>query len=122
MTDKHTLVEELRSYAASEEINLHDSPHGPASLIHARTLRQAATRITALEAREAELVEALDSVMVGGNHLALLIGTDHPPFTTEPFAALEHYGASDTYEIWCCWRSIMLARATLAKHREGEGK
>ena len=58
--------------------------------------------------------EALEDIMVGGNHLALLIGADHPPYTSDPQEALEHYGAGDTYEVWCCWRSIMLARQALA--------
>lgn len=65
-----------------------------------------------------EAERALESVLIGGNHLALLIGCDHPPYTASPDDALEHYGAGDVYDIWCCWRSIMLARATLSKIRE----
>lgn len=56
------------------------------------------------------LRRALDSVLVGGNHLALLIGAAHPPYTATCEDALRHYGAGDTYEIWCCWRAIMHAR------------
>lgn len=69
-------------------------------------------------ARVTELAEgmarALDSTMIGGNHLALLIGPEHPPHTTNPMDALAHYGACDTYEIWCYWRAVMIARNALA--------
>ena len=72
----------------------------------ARAVGDAKDHIEALQA-------VLDSIMIGGNHLALLIGPDHPPFTALPLDALEHYGAGDIYEIWCCWRSIMTARQAL---------
>ncbi len=55
----------------------------------------------------------IHDVLVGGNHLALLIGADHPPYTAKHEAALEHYGAGDRYEIWCCWRAIMRLRDVL---------
>lgn len=55
----------------------------------------------------------IHDVLAGGNHLALLIGADHPSYKVDPFVALEHYGAGDTYEIWCCWRSIMRLRDVL---------
>lgn len=54
--------------------------------------------------------ELLERVMIGGNHLALLIGVDHPPYSAPPDDALSHYGAGDKYEIWCCWRAIMQLR------------
>ena len=69
--------------------------------------------IEAQAARIAELEEVITNILIGCNHLALLIGPDHPPYETDPFDALEHYGSGDTYEIWCCWRSIMLARAAI---------
>ena len=56
---------------------------------------------------------ALETVMVGGNHLALLIDVDHPSYTADPLSALEHYGAGFRYEAWLCWRSIMQARQAL---------
>lgn len=62
-----------------------------------------------------ELAEALKQVMIGGNHLALLIGADHPPADCYHDKALSHYGAGDKYEIWCCWKTIMLARAALSR-------
>lgn len=69
-------------------------------------LRYAYDRLELLEA-------AIRSIMIGGNHVALLIGTDHPDYTETHDAALAHYGAGDQYEAWCCWRSIMCARDAL---------
>jgi hypothetical protein len=71
--------------------------------------------IAALSARLAGVEAAGEAVLVGGNHLALLIGADHPPYCAEPNVALEHYGAGDTYDIWCAWRSIMRLRTAMAK-------
>ena len=71
--------------------------------------REAADRILELEA-------ALRHVMAGGNHVALLIGADHPPYTTTHDKALTHYGAGYAYDAWCCWKAIMEARKAL----EGE--
>lgn len=72
-----------------------------------------ADALDAAQRENEKLRSALDGVMVGGNHLALLIGADHPPYTAKPDEALAHYGACDAYEAWCCWRSIMRARAIL---------
>jgi hypothetical protein len=77
--------------------------------------KQPAEANARLIAAAPELLAALEGIMVGGNHLALLIGADHPPYTAEPLAALEHYGAGDTYEVWCCWRAIMQARDVAAR-------
>lgn len=67
------------------------------------------------EKRIAELEAALQNVLIGGNHVALLIGADHPPYQWEPHEALDHYGAGGEYEAWCCWRTIMKARDVLEK-------
>ena len=67
---------------------------------------EAADRILELEA-------ALRHVMAGGNHVALLIGADHPPYTTTHDKALTHYGAGYAYDAWCCWKAIMEARKAL---------
>jgi hypothetical protein len=53
------------------------------------------------------LADAIERALIGGNHLALLIGVDHPPYTAEPDEALELYGAGETYDIWCAWRALM---------------
>ena len=55
--------------------------------------------------RDAEIAR----IRIGGNHLGLLIGADHPPHTASCDDALEHYGAGEKYEIWCCWKAIMEA-------------
>lgn len=70
---------------------------------------EATARAEAAEARVKVLEEALRRAMIGGNHLALLIGADHPAYGTEHYTALEHYGAGDQYEAWCAWNAIMLA-------------
>ena len=74
---------------------------------------EAADRIETLEA-------ALETVMVGGNHLVQLIGTHHPHWTQEPCEALDWYGPNDAYDAWCCWKSIMQARAALGEKKDGE--
>lgn len=76
-------------------------------------MEQAAYEITRLRA-------ALERVMIGGNHLGLVIGADHPPAGTDWAAALNHYGPGDKYEVWCCWNEIMQARAALKHGREDE--
>lgn len=80
---------------------------------HWADCEEAAAEIERLRAENAALREALDGVMIGGNHVALLIGADHPPHTASHDDALTHYGAGRQYEAWCCWRSIMHARAAL---------
>lgn len=108
MTDPEKLDEleaRLRAVESSStrsevSTNWHRNPDGPEAADAIRTLRE----------RNAALVEGLEWIMVGGDHLALLIGADHPPYTAEPDEALAHYGSYGAYEIWCCWRSIMSAR------------
>lgn len=72
----------------------------------------------AMEARIAELEAALKEVLIGGNHVALLIGADHPTHEATHDYAREHYyaspvGCQEHYEAWCCWRTIMRARDVL---------
>lgn len=59
---------------------------------------------------------AFERVLVGGNHLGLLIGADHPPYTATHDDARSFYYArnrKDAYEAWCCWRTIMELRDVL---------
>ena len=72
----------------------------------ARRGAAAADRIEQLEA-------ALQKVMIGGNHLATIIGATHPQAGTHPAGALEFYGPGHQYDAWCCWNAIMVARAAL---------
>jgi hypothetical protein len=61
------------------------------------------------------LAEALERVMIGGNHVALLIGMPHPPATATHEEAREHYRTRlESYEAWCCWKTIMEARRALS--------
>lgn len=64
-------------------------------------------------ARIGELEAALSRCMIGGNHLAVWLPEPCPPVETEPLDALEQIGAGAKYDMWCCWRAIMQARAAL---------
>jgi len=87
---------------------------------HDERVKPLRKQVAALEAKLAKAVEALDSVMVGGNHLATILPDNFPPAETEPLIALETVGYGYGYEVWCCWRSIMLARTTLAELTGGK--
>jgi len=84
------------------------------------TVAELEAKLAECEARLGKAVEALDSVMVGGNHLATILPDNFPPAETEPLIALETVGYGYGYEVWCCWRSIMLARTTLAELTGGK--
>lgn len=62
-----------------------------------------------------KLRAALKSVMVGGNHLACVIGPNHLLHTASYEDALKHYGPGVIYDVWCCWKNIMEARAVLGE-------
>ena len=72
-------------------------------------------RAEAAEAKLAKAVEALEGCMIGGNHLVTWLPENHLPADTDPLAALVRHGAGVSHDIWCCWRSIMQARAALAE-------
>ena len=79
--------------------------------------------VAELQANLAKALAALDGVMVGGNHLAVWLPYDHPTAETEPQVALEQIGAGVSYDVWCCWRSIMKARNTIAELKgESDGQ
>ena len=75
----------------------------------------AASEIAILRLEKQKLRAALDTVMIGGNHLVSIIGVTHPQAGTHHDAALEFYGPGHQYDVWCCWNAIMLARAALAQ-------
>ena len=64
-------------------------------------------RAQTAEAKLAKVTEALEGVMIGGNHLAVWLPDDHPTADAEPLAALEQIGAGVSFDVWCCWRAIM---------------
>ena len=80
-------------------------------------LREADAAIALVNGEQAALIEqleaALQKVMIGGNHLATIIGATHPQAGTHPAGALEFYGPGHQYDAWCCWNAIMVARAAL---------
>lgn len=94
-----TLDQKLLLYAQQFE-----DQHAPENIT--TTLREAAAEIEHLRA-------ALEDVMIGGNSLAQIIGADHPPHGTPYSEALAHYSGGVKYEAWCCWNTIMQARAAL---------
>jgi hypothetical protein len=54
--------------------------------------------------------DALLAVSIGGNHVALLIGSRHPLYTASDEEASAHYGKDlDGLNAWHCWRAIMKA-------------
>lgn len=63
------------------------------------------------------LIDALESCMIGGNHLAHILiknlGADfcdkYPP-DSDHRVVLEALGVGDNYDVWCCWAQIMKAR------------
>jgi hypothetical protein len=69
---------------------------------------------TRLTAEVERLRAALETVMIGGNHLVSMIGATHPQTGSHYEAALQFYGPGHKYDAWCCWNAIMLARAALS--------
>jgi hypothetical protein len=105
MSDISGLVKRLREHAENMYV---DFLNEAADALEAR-----AKEIAEKDTRIAELEAALSSVLIGGNHLALLIGADHPLHTASHDEARAHYGSGDIYEIWCCWRAMMNAGPVL---------
>lgn len=89
-----------------------DRNHSSAAM-EVDAVRLAALIVRAVNSHD-ELLAALKQVLIGGNHLATIIG-DHPPHTAAHDEALKYYGPSDAYEAWCCWRTIMEARLAIAR-------
>lgn len=80
-----------------------------------RCLDEKDETIAALRQRVADLTQALERVMIGGNHLATYAAAGNwPAPDTDPEGALRILCATKEYDMWCCWREIMLARAALA--------
>jgi hypothetical protein len=69
--------------------------------------------IDRLTAKNEKLRAALETVMIGGNHLVGIIGATHPQTGSHYEATLQFYGPGHKYDTWCCWNVIMEARAAL---------
>ena len=115
MSDDPKCVAGCVPFYGGEKRHHKDCPYYPESLTKLN-----ADRIEELEAKLATAMEALGGVMVGGNHLATILPDSFPPAETEPLIALEKIGYGYDFEVWCCWRSIMLARTTLAELTGGK--
>jgi len=87
--------------------------------VHTKTLEwEAADIITRLTAENEKLRAALETVMIGGNHLVSIIGATHPQTGSHYEAALQFYSPGHKYDAWCCWNAIMLARAALSGDKQ----
>ena len=60
---------------------------------------------------------ALDGIMIGGNHLAnVLVGMLGGGFAKDypiELDAINDFVPREAYDIWVCWRAIMLSRKAL---------
>lgn len=63
---------------------------------------------------------AIEKVLVGGNHVAQLLGRNHPSHKASNGEAFKYYASlrntedvldlAISYEAWCCWKTIMELR------------
>lgn len=66
-----------------------------------------------------EAMDAIEQIMVGGNHLAsYLVGNLGGDFATHypPDAKVSKVRkalSANDYDVWCCWAAIMRARSIL---------
>jgi hypothetical protein len=106
------IVERLRMADVYREV--FDHLNRPYGLIKSLD-QEAADEIEKLRVERDALRAALQSVMVGGNHLACVIGPNHLLHSASYEDALKHYGPGDIYDVWCCWKNIMETRAALGE-------
>ena len=66
--------------------------------------------ISMLNALIRELDRFIESVRIGGNHLANHIDLDGPDWRAAFHEGLSYYGAGIRYDCWCCWKTIMQVR------------
>lgn len=87
-------------------------------------LREDLTRLAAAEAErdaaragEARAVEALERILVGGNHLASalvnMFEDRFPPYGTDFDNARRAFGGTDDYDLWVAWAVMMRVRDSL---------
>lgn len=71
----------------------------------------------AARAEAARAAEALEKILVGGNHLASaltgIFGDHLPPYGTDFNEARNAFTNSDDYDLWVCWAVIMRVRDSL---------
>jgi hypothetical protein len=123
MTDIPGLIERLRLYEAiwGDEPSIPPHPRTSPGFTTGRVIgdaKEAADALSRLSEDKKRLEEALERVMIGGNHIVHLIGIPHPPSTATHEEASTHYASHlGSYDAWCCWKTIMDARSAL----KGEG-
>lgn len=99
------------------------------NLIYEDLARSALAALPDHSALIRELRHALDSILIGGNHLALnladYLGTDFAkalPPEIDSEVAREEIDDPAVFNIWVCWQSVMRARAALRKANEALGE
>ena len=73
-----------------------------------------------LIAEIARLRAALDTCMVGGNHIATYRTDRWPEPGTAYDLALMALGAGREYDMWCCWNAIMQARDIVNQQKRSD--
>lgn len=53
-----------------------------------------------------QLRDAIELMLIGGNHLALYHNELWPTYNTCHSIALKRLGAGLQYDMWCCWNAI----------------
>lgn len=87
----------------------------PAEAYEAGTV-QRDEQLAAKDAEIAALRAHLESIMVGGNHLASALigmlgaGETFPGYLTDPDVARANIKDVDRYDCWVCWSTIMKVR------------
>lgn len=75
-------------------------------------------RVAALITERRVLREALERVWTGGNHLGHYRTDDWPLPIASPETAGRQIIEGWQYDMWCCWRAMMLAREAVAKFHD----
>lgn len=57
--------------------------------------------------------DAVERILIGGNHIATHRTDSWPAVGTPHEAALEKLGAGKDYDMWCCWNAMMQSRDAL---------
>lgn len=83
----------------------------PAAGNETRFLNALSVAQAALTTDGSALAQAMEGVLIGGNHLVSHLGQKHPPHDATDDDALAYYGAGWRYDAWAAWSRIMRLRA-----------
>lgn len=104
--DAMTLVADLLAMASVYEME-HDEGDERVARV-----RDFAARITESQQDARRLAQALETALVGGNHLAVALGLLMPDTRWERWNHImaQQRSGGATYEVWCAWKACMDAR------------